>query len=93
MITSDINSLYDNINKLDANEAFEYATKNLLPLGYIDEEMHDLWYKASDYMFENAYFKFHDEIYRIENSEIQGTNSGGDCCSLVLNVNEETRCQ
>ena len=70
MVTSDVNSLYDNVNKSDSNEAFGYSTNELLPIGYMEEEMHDLWYKASDYMFDNAYFEHQGGIYRNENSQI-----------------------
>ena len=88
MIASDINSLYDNINQNDTNYSYNYAINKLLPIGYIDNDSINLWYKASNFLFENAYFNYNGNIYKITNSQIQGTKSGGDCCMMVLNVME-----
>ena len=86
--SSDVNSMYDVINKFKTCKAFHFATHHLLPINFVTDKMMDLFYKAANHMFDFAYFIFEGIIYFIDNSQIQGTNSGGDCCSMVLNVNE-----
>ena len=88
MISADINSMYDVINKNDVFNSFNYAISNLLPYDFINIDMIDLFFKAANHMFNNAYFEHEKEIYYIYNSQIQGSKSGSDCCSLVLNVDE-----
>eukprot|EP01084_Bolivina_argentea_P188762 324839_1 len=87
-IISDINSMYDNINTEMLISAIDYIKDEILPLNYINEETHKLWMKAIAIAFEFAVFSFGDKIFKIINSMIQGSTSGGDACSLVLFVHE-----
>ena len=60
MITCDINSMYDVITKNDLFAAFNYSIFHLLPIDYISNELIDLWIKAVNHMFDNAYFTFYN---------------------------------
>ena len=88
MVVCDINSMYDNISPQQLIMAFKQCTDELLPFNYLNTEMIKLFYKAFNHVFKNAIFKYKTTTYKFENSQIQGTISGGDCCSLYLITKE-----
>ena len=56
--------------------------------GHINIDMIDLFIKAANHMFINAYFEHEKETYYIYNSQIQCSKSESDCCSMVLSIAE-----
>ena len=87
ILSTDINSLYDCIPDIDVYEAMDYALNIILPPNYLSKRLIDLWYKAMKHLFENALFTYKKLLLKLFNTQIQGTISGWDNCSLVLMIN------
>ena len=88
LITCDINSMYDNISYNDVVNAFNVSINELLPFNYISPEFINLWHKAMKHLFKYCFFECQNNYYLQTNSQIQGSVSGGDTCSLVLVIKE-----
>ena len=90
LIVTDINSMYDNISFDMVRNAYTEATA-MLPNGYISPAMESTFLEALQLIEKHATFEYSDQIRMIINSQIQGSMSGADTCSLVLRVMEAGR--
>ena len=89
LIVCDIEGMYDNISPEHVYNSFNIAIDQLLPYNDISDKHIDLWQKAMNHLYKYSYFKDNKKkTYLMKNSQIQGSNNGGDTCSLYLIVNE-----
>ena len=79
--------MYDAITFDDVRESFAWAV-DVLPVGYLTAELCHLFERAATVVEENAFFEFDGVVRRIVRSQIQGSQSGSDTCSMVCKTKE-----
>eukprot|EP01083_Nonionella_stella_P234136 824366_1 len=87
IIIADIGSMYDNIPFTSVKEALRMAI-DMMPPGLITGELYNLWIESMDYLEFHLIFEYKDELFRILNSQVQGTPSGGDNATFVVCLRE-----